>query len=81
MAEGIPCLISSIPVHCELYHDAALFFDLQDGGEDLAAKLEELAGDPMLWSQFSGLGIGRAQQLSLEHQQQSVLAVIAELSA
>jgi glycosyltransferase involved in cell wall biosynthesis len=79
MAEGIPCLISDIPVHRELYDDAALFFDLEDGGEDLAQGLAELVRDPSLWSAFSELGITRAKALSLTRQQQGILAVIDEL--
>jgi glycosyltransferase involved in cell wall biosynthesis len=80
MAEGIPCLISDIPVHRELYQDAALLFDLQDEGEDLAARLKDLVIDPLLWSELADLGISRARQLSLKRQQQDVLAVIGQLS-
>lgn len=76
MAEGIPCLISDIPVHRELYQDAALFFDLQDGGEEFSVKLESLIRDSTLWSELSCVGIAKARQLSLERQRQGILALI-----
>jgi glycosyltransferase involved in cell wall biosynthesis len=81
MAEGIPCLISDIPVHRELYDEAALFFKLGDGGEDLAAGLAEIVRDPSLWRGLSEAGIARAKALSLTRQQQGISSVIAELTA
>jgi glycosyltransferase involved in cell wall biosynthesis len=81
MAQGIPCLISDIPVHRELYRDAALLFDLQDSGEDLAESLEDLMRDQLLWSELSTLGIDKAYEFSLERQQQAILDVIDEFSS
>ena len=80
LAEGIPCLISDIPVHRELYHDIALFFNPYDAGEELAVRMEELMSDHTLWGQLSLLRIGRAHELSLKHQQQAILDVIRDLN-
>ena len=79
MAQGIPCLISDIPVHRELYEDAALFFGLEDRGEAMATALHELLRDSSLWSDLAKAGISRAKSLSLTKQHEGILAAISEL--
>jgi len=78
-AEGLPTLISAIPVHNELHDCSSLFFSLSDAGVELQNQLITLHTDPQLWSQLSQLGYARAQQLSLVSQQQQVQALIQAL--
>jgi glycosyltransferase involved in cell wall biosynthesis len=78
MAAGVPTLISAIPVHRELYEGAALLFELDDGGESLAAAIARLKREPALWQDLSQRGIKRATQFSLSRQQETILAVIEE---
>jgi glycosyltransferase involved in cell wall biosynthesis len=80
MAAGLPCLISEIPVHKELYTDAALFFKLEDDGEGFAQALTELIGETNTWKDLSARGIARAQIYSLARQRQGILEVINEAS-
>ena len=43
-AEGIPTLISSIPVHREFHAESSLFFPVDDDGTALARHLIDLSG-------------------------------------
>ena len=78
-AEGLPTLISAIPVHNELHDSSSLFFSLNDAGLELQNQLISLYSDSQLWSQLSQQGYARAKQLSLVHQQQQVQALIQAL--
>ena len=78
-AEGLPTLISAIPVHHELHDSSSLFFSLSDAGLELQNQLFSLYSDPQLWSQLSQQGYARAQQLGLVHQQLQVQAAIQAL--
>jgi len=78
-AEGLPTLISAIPVHHELHDSSSLFFSLSDAGLELENQLISLYTDPQLWSQLSQQGYARAKQLSLVHQQQQVQSLIQAL--
>ena len=79
MAAGLPTLISSIPVHHELYEEAALFFRIDDRGEQLAECLERLDQEAGLWKELSRNGIDRAEKYSLQAQQKSIMGVITEM--
>jgi len=78
MAAGLPTLISAIPVHRELYEEAALFFQLDDQAASLAAAIDTLEQEPAVWRQLSRSGVSRAKQFSVAGQQAGILAVIEE---
>ena len=71
-AEGLPTLVSTIPVHSELHDASSLFFSLSDAGFELQNQLLALHSDPQLWSQISLKGYKRASELSLMQQQQQL---------
>ena len=79
-AEGIPTLLSHIPVHEEFHTGSSLFFPAEGGEEAFAAGLSELLTDSRLWWDLSSAGRQLALSLSVTRQQRSVCAQIAELS-
>ncbi len=76
MAEGVPTLISSIPVHQELYSGCSRFFNLDPGLQQLSAAMLELGSDQDLWTQISTAGMQRAQSLSVIRQQRAINQLI-----
>jgi glycosyltransferase involved in cell wall biosynthesis len=81
MAAGLPTVISDIPVHRELYEEAALFFDLDDEGESLAKATSRLEMEQALWREISSCGVFLAKKLSLACQQASIIEVIEDILA
>ena len=79
-AEGIPTLLSHIPVHTEFHAGSSLFFPATGGEERFAFELSRLLTDTKLWSELSFSGCELASSLSLTHQQNSLNAQIAELN-
>ena len=71
-AEGIPTLISSIPVHLEFHADSSLFFPVDDDGTVLARHLIDLCRDPVLWGDLSQRGLALARSLSVERQVEAI---------
>lgn len=81
MAEGIPVVVSDIPVHRELYSDAALIWPLDDDGTGLSEALGQLHSQAGLWSDLSRLGWNRAMYWGLERQKSGILNVLRELQS
>ncbi|MDC0316009.1 glycosyltransferase, partial [Synechococcus sp. AH-551-G15] len=77
-AEGIPTLISDIPVHREFHNSSSLFFPIDDTGESLAAHIKALCSGDSTWKQLSIQGYDLAQSMSVERQQ---LAIRSHLEA
>jgi glycosyltransferase involved in cell wall biosynthesis len=75
-AEGIPTLVSDIPVHRELHNESSLFFQLDDGGRSFAVAIEELRCDHSLWPDLARSGRSLAVKLSLERQQAQIREAI-----
>ncbi|WP_244278568.1 glycosyltransferase [Synechococcus sp. UW86] len=71
-AEGIPTLISDIPVHREFHQDSSLFFPVDDDGRALADLVVACLQDRSLWRQLSQAGHALAQRLSVEAQVASI---------
>ena len=71
-AEGIPTLISDIPVHREFHEGSSLFFPVDDDGEALAVQVIAFAKDRSLWSQLSKASIDLAHHLSVKTQVASI---------
>jgi glycosyltransferase involved in cell wall biosynthesis len=80
-AEGLPTLLSDIPVHREFHQDSSWFFPVDDDGAVLASHLQTLLGDRLAWRQLSQAGYALAQQLTLERQQAQIAEQIACISA
>ena len=71
-AEGIPTLISDIPVHREFHQGSSLFFPVDDDGGALADHVIACLQDRQLWTQLSQAGYSLAQRLSLDAQVASI---------
>jgi glycosyltransferase involved in cell wall biosynthesis len=80
-AEGLPTLLSDIPVHREFHQASSLFFPVDDDGAVLASHLQTLLDDRLAWRQLSQAGYALAQQLTLGRQQAQIAEQIASLSA
>lgn len=78
-AEGLPTLISAIPVHREFHAESSLFFATDDDGTVLARHLIDLRRDGTLWGQLSQRGLALARSLSLERQVEAISGQIRAL--
>ena len=78
-AEGIPTLISAIPVHREFHAESSLFFPLDDDGTALARHLIDLRRDRALWDDLSQRGLALARSLSVERQVEAISSQIRAL--
>ena len=79
-AEGIPTVLSQIPVHVEFHASSSLFFPAERGEEAFAAALASLLSDSRLWWDLSASGRELALSLSVTHQQRALNAQISQLS-
>ena len=79
-AEGIPTLISAIPVHREFHAESSLFFPVDDDGTALARHLIDLFRDRALWVHLSQCGLALARSLSVERQVDAISAEIRTLA-
>ena len=79
-AEGIPTLISDIPVHREFHSESSLFFALDDDGTAMARKLIDLCRERALWRQLSLRGLELARSLSVERQVDAISDQIRALA-
>ena len=77
-AEGIPTLLSQIPVHTEFHGGSSLFFPIEGGEEDFAVALSALLTDSHLWWDLSAAGRDLALSLSVTRQQRALCAQMAE---
>ena len=80
-AEGLPTLISDIPVHREFHESSSLFFPTDDDGKVMAGQLQALLGDGELWTHLSTAGLDLAQSLSVTRQIAQIKDQIAALGA
>ena len=67
-AEGLPTLISDIPVHREFHSDSSLFFSLDDENNDFCHCLGKVLNDLSIWQDLSKKGYELAAKMSLEKQ-------------
>ena len=79
-AEGIPTLISDIPVHREFHSESSLFFALDDDGTAMARKLIDLCRERALWRQLSLRVLELARSLSVERQVDAISDQIRALA-
>ena len=78
-AEGIPTLISDIPVHREFHQDSSLFFPVDDDGSTMAEHVMSCLQDRDLWPQLSRAGFALAQKLSVQAQVESIESQFSQL--
>ena len=71
-AEGLPTIISDIPVHRELHGDTSLYFDIHNAPSSFGYALERLAGDHLLWNQLGLQGFRLANSCNIGIQQQQI---------
>ena len=79
-AEGIPTLLSQIPVHAEFHAGSSLFFPIEGGEEVFATAISRLLTDSRLWWDLSAAGREVALALSVRRQQRALNAQMAQLS-
>lgn len=75
-AEGLPTLVSKIPVHQELHESSSMLFSLEDDGDALIEAITRLAQDETLWTQLSQDGYEMARIFTLERQRQQIRQVL-----
>ncbi len=80
-AEGIPTLISDIPVHREFHGGSSLFFPTDDDGTAMAGQVRALLGDGALWAHLSNAGLDLARSLSVDRQIAQINDQVAALGA
>jgi len=78
-SEGIPTLLSDIPVHREFHDGSSLFFPVDDNGDVLAEHLSQLIADRLFWRHLSMAGQDCARSLSVESQQQQINGLMNQL--
>jgi len=71
-AEGIPTVISDIPVHREFHDGSSLLFPVGDDGSGLSRQVADLMQDQSLWRELSRKGLDLARTLSVEAQIDSI---------
>ena len=71
-AEGLPTIISDIPVHREIHDNTSLFFSLEKGLDELVDACAQLLSDQCLWNNFSIAGIDLAASYATAEQQSSI---------
>lgn len=79
-AEGIPTVISDIPVHREFHQDSSLFFPTDDKGIALAVHIDSLLNEPSRWRDLSLAGFSLAEFLSVEAQQNQIMVQLESLA-
>ena len=80
-AEGIPTLISDIPVHREFHGGSSLFFPTDDEGKAMAGQVRALLWDGALWAHLSNAGLDLARSLSVDRQIAQINDQVAALGA
>lgn len=77
-AEGLPTIISDIPVHRELHRDSSLFFDIGSGLDSLAVAIFRLVENDYLWKQLSASGRKLAVSWSIVDQRSKINFLTSE---
>jgi glycosyltransferase involved in cell wall biosynthesis len=78
-AEGLPTLLSDIPVHREFYNESSEFFRAENDPCCLADCIIKLASDRLYWSKLSIAGHKISKRLSLKSQQSSIFQFLRNL--
>ena len=76
-AEGIPTLLSDIPVHAEFHAGSSLFFPVEGDGAGFASVLSRLLKESRIWWELSTAGRNLALSLSVTRQQRSINSLMA----
>ena len=79
-AEGLPTIISDIPVHRELHEGSSLFFDGGNGPDSLIMAILRLFRDGYLWKQLSATGRALAASSAISDQRSKIRTIMFEQS-
>lgn len=79
-AEGLPTIISDIPVHRELHEGSSLFFDGGNGPDSLIMAILRLFRDGYLWKQLSATGRSLAASSAISDQRSKIRTIVFEQS-
>ena len=80
-AEGLPTIISNIPVHRELHEGSSLFFDGGNATDSLSIAIVRLARDGYLWKQLSAAGRALVASFAISDQRSKIRTIVFEQSA
>jgi len=80
-AEGLPTLISDIPVHREFHQGSSLFFHPDVPEDEFADLVLHLALDKDSWKQLSAAGHQLASRLALTQQQAEILSLLNQVTS
>lgn len=76
-AEGLPTLLSDIPVHREFHGDSSELFEINNDPSNLAAIAIRIANDYPSWRELSLSGGRICNSLTLNGQQSSIFKLLA----
>ena len=79
-AEGLPTIISDMPVHRELHEGSSLFFDGSNGPDSLIIAIVRLVRDGYLWKQLSATGRALVASFEISDQQSKIKTIVFEQS-
>ena len=80
-AEGLPTLLSDIPVHKEFYGESSEFFGADNDPCYLADSIIKLASDHLYWSKLSIAGHKISKELNLKGQQSSIFRFLMNFNS
>ena len=78
MAQGLPCVISNIDCHKEIYEDSAVYFD-PNNTSDIAEKINKVLKNPDLREQLKEKGFAQVKKYSWEETARITLETFKEI--
>ena len=76
-AEGLPTIISDIPVHREIHDNTSLFFSFEKWFDELIDAWIQLVSDQSLWSHLSMAGRNLATTYAIPEQQLMICKLLS----
>ena len=76
-AEGLPTIISDIPVHHEIHESTSLYFNPEQGSDELIKAIMELAYDQALWDYLSVSGRNLIAKFTITEQQSRIQKLLS----
>jgi glycosyltransferase involved in cell wall biosynthesis len=76
-AEGLPTIISDIPVHHEIHENTSLYFNPEQGSDELIEAIVGLAYDQTLWDYLSVSGRNLIAKFTITEQQSRIRKLLS----
>jgi glycosyltransferase involved in cell wall biosynthesis len=76
-AEGLPTIISDIPVHHEIHENTSLYFNPEQGSDELIEAIVGLAYDQTLWDHLSVSGRNLIAKFTITEQQSRIRKLLS----